>query len=274
MLAGIEQEILSGQPFSAPEWERGPLERLHWCRFSEREKALALFCMPPKMALTARAKVLYLGFLGFMLLALGASAISLIAEYWVLALGGSALAMIALANVGDIRSVFRPVNCGAGVLIPLYAAYPATYRELCRFFGKMLAVQMLVILPVAVVSVLFVNSLLAHHPTLTGAALGLRGVILAYGAIRITHVFAFSAASHDTTRFRLRSFAILIIFSLLGCVYFALGVIVMMVFVDSWAWMPWLLCGIELLLAWLFIRIYGWFHNSPRHDLMCTLRQS
>jgi hypothetical protein len=98
-----------------------------------------------------------------------------------------------------------------------------------------------------------------------GITLGFKTGILIFAARFITTTLAFSACTNDSSKFRLRTIALALVFVGGACLFLALG--------GSGLFLPnalvaWLLWVAALFNAYGLFRIYGWFYHANRFDLM------
>jgi hypothetical protein len=100
--------------------------------------------------------------------------------------------------------------------------------------------------------------------------LGFKAGLLIFASRFITTVLAFSARTNDTARFRVRSIALVSAILAFGILFMVLGGAGL--FVPNAA-ISWLLSLAAVFDAYLLFRIYGWFYNANRFDLMTFPRR-
>jgi hypothetical protein len=165
-------------------------------------------------------------------------------------------------------AAFRVLFSG-GIVIPIYAAYPIGFQDLSRMLFKFSVIQLPMFLIYAGVSgALIAHSLGMDFPN--NALLGLKAGLLIFAARFIITALAFSSGTNDSSKFRIRTIGLLFIF--VACCGLFLGLGAAGFFVSNAA-LSWLLSFAAILDAYALFRIYGWFYNANRFDLMAFPRR-
>ena len=260
----IEEIILKRTLFTSPQWSKqGWLERIlgHW--LCDREVALAEMTFPDGVKTTAGWKWVFRHIAWTTLLGFGAGLFSGVLKLCIIGFGTFYTGCAALVFFLTTGSAFQQVLC-SGVNIPLYAGYGIGFRELSRFLFKYSAVQLPVLLSWAMIAGALIMHL-AGQPEIDGMVYGLKAGCLVFGARFILIVFGFSSCSNDTTGLRLRTLGIVGCTLGLGIVFLILAG--MGLFAVGLA-RGWLAISLAIFDAYFFFRIYGWFYNTNRFDLM------
>jgi len=108
-------------------------------------------------------------------------------------------------------------------------------------------------------------SYLAGTPIGWGIIIGFKVGLLIFAARFITTTLAFSGSTNDSTQFRLRTIALVLLFIGLACAFVALGGGSLFVPNPIIAWLLFLAAVFD---AYALFRIYGWFHSMNKFDLM------
>jgi hypothetical protein len=262
-VTAIEEGILSGQFLSQEEWNQGWPEKILWRWFSNREKALAEFAFPKGLAITRPWKRITQHFLITLLLGFVSSVLSSTLELWIFGIGLFIVFAQTMAQVLGTGAAFR-VILNNGIGIPIYAAYPVSFRGLSRMLLKCSIVQM----PFFILLTTITTAALIHFMDQTlerGILMGIKAGFVFLGARFMMLVFAFSSGTSDTSRFRFRTFLLISIFTFFGVSFLILAAAAVFV---QFELASWLCCAGSLVVAYLFFRIYGWFYNANRFDLM------
>jgi hypothetical protein len=262
--------VRSRQFLAAPRWqERGWLERWLWRWLSGRERNLAELVFPDGPVLSKPwIRV-------FRTLLIGAFATWVATKFsaaltaWVL--GGSLLialckAVILLLGAGV---VFRPVSCG-GLNIPFHAGFPVGFKELTRLLVKYSAVQLPALIPFAGVGGVLVALVLAHARWTVGLVIGIKVALLLFALRFVASIFSVSSVTNDTGRFRLR--AIVLVVMMLGGAGAFLALAGAGLAIPH-AGLAWLSVLFACLVCFASFRIYAWFYDANRFDLMNVPRQ-
>ena len=266
-VTAIEEGILSGQFLAQEEWTQGWLERKLWHWFDQREKTLAEFAFPKSLAITKPWKGLMRRLLITFALGLMGHLLNPILGNWVIGIGLATVFLGAGAQILNTGSAFRLILNG-GLPIPVYAAYPITYRDLSRMLLKCSAIQ----IPLFMLLAISVAIPLAGFFKLTweqGIAMGFKAGIVLYAVRLGALVLKFSSLTNDTSRFRIRTFVLVAFFSLSGVFLIALGAAGILAPLE---WISWSCCVAALIMGYGFFRIYGWLYGIGRFDLMSRVR--
>jgi hypothetical protein len=267
-LTAIEDIVESRQFLARPKWpDNGWFERRLWDWLNEREKALAEFAFPDGINLSDAWIKVARNFAVVALAAWAAQFADATLMNWVLGAGLLVVFLQVFAVVLGTGAAFRAMVC-SGVKIPLYAAYAIGYRELAGLLFKCSVVQ----LPLAVAFLTLCGAVvgwLADLPIVVATVIGFKMGFLLMSARLILIALAFSSGTNDSTRLRLKNLPPLAI--ILGCaaIFLVLGGTGLFVPGAVASWVLWLLA---LLDAYAFFRIYGWFYNGNRFDLMSLPR--
>jgi hypothetical protein len=268
-VTAIEDIIRARQFMFAPQWQgRGWFEGWLWRWLTTREKALAEFVFPDGLVITNAWKRIGKTFAITMVVALATAYLFPAARNWMLGIGLFIAACQALGRVLDAGRAFQPILC-SGVNIPMYAVYPVGYRELGRLLMKYATVQTPALLAFTIVASVLTAAVI-KQPIALGAIIGCKLAILALGARAFALALSFSSNTNDTSGFRFR------VFALLGLIVFA-GVVFLLLTGAALAWptqwIGWLFCLAAIAQGYAFFRVYGWFYNRTRFDLMSFPRQ-
>ncbi len=267
-LTSIEDIIRSRQFMAAPQWEsRGWLEGVLGRWLTTREKRLGEFVFPDGFTISRPWKRIGKTFFVAMLSALLVSIVFPSAMYWILVFGLFITVCQVLGRVLDNGHAFQPVLCG-GVNIPVYAVYPIGYRELGRLLMKYSLVQLSPLLAFTLVASM-VTAYMIKQPILLGVVFGLKIAVLLLAARPFAVLLAFSSTTNDTSGFRLRVFALVGLILLGGLLFLGLAA-------GGLFWparVAWVSCAAAALQAYGCFRIYGWFYNRNRFDLMNLPKQ-
>jgi hypothetical protein len=253
---------------AAPQWrERGWFEGLLWRWLTAREKALAEFVFPDGFIITHAWKGIAKTFVITMLLSLVAAYVFPMARNWMLGIGLFISGFQALGRILDAGRAFQAILC-SGVNIPMYAVYPIGYRELSRLLMKYATVQA----PALLAFTVFASALTAaaiKQPVAMGAIIGCKLAVLVVGARAFALALSFSSNTNDTAGFRFH------VFALIGLIVFG-GILFLLLagatLVWPTQWIAWIFCVAAVAESYAFFRIYGWFYNRTRFDLMAFPR--
>lgn len=268
-VTAIEDIIRARQFMFAPNWQgRGWFEGLLWRWLTSREKTLTEFVFPDGFIITNAWKRIAKTFVITMLLAVAAAYLFPVARNWMLGIGLFIAACQALGRVLDAGRAFQPILC-SGVNIPMYAVYPIGYRELGRLLLKYAAVQAPALLAFTVVASTLTTAII-KQPLAVGAIIGCKLALLTLGARAFALALSFSANTNDTSGFRLRVFALIFLIVFGGIMFLVLTGAAL-----AWPtqWIAWLFCLAAVAQGYAFFRLYGWFYNRTRFDLMSFPKQ-
>ena len=268
-VTAIEDIIRARHFMAAPQWrERGWFEGLLWRWLTVREKALAEFVFPDGFIITNAWKGIAKTFLITMALALAAAYVFPIARNWMLGIGLFITGCQALGRMLDAGRAFQAILC-SGLNIPMYAVYPIGYRELGRLLMKYAAVQGPALLAFTVFASVLTAAVM-KQPIAMGAIIGCKLAVLVVGARAFALALSFSSNTNDTAGFRFR------VFALVGLIVFG-GILFLLLAGAGLAWptqwIAWLFCLGAVAESYAFFRVYGWFYNRTRFDLMSFPRQ-
>lgn len=260
----IEEIVQTRQFFLHEPWERrGWVERMLSQWLDEREKTLAEFAFPKGFFITRDWIALLRIFVITILVGFAAGLANIKFEFWIIGIGLFITSIGVLALIWGNGSAFRAIF-DSGVRIPIYAAYPIGFRELSQLLLKVSVMQ----LPFLIAYVLICAVLICY---LTGTSFGL-GIIagfklgfLLFSARFITTTLAFSSCTNDTSGFRPRTIALVLIFLGAAGLFLAMGVGSLFVPSPGVAWALWVAAMAD---AYILQRIYGWFHSANVFDLM------
>lgn len=266
----IEEFVTSRGFLSGPTWFRnGWCEARLWQWLTARERKVVEFVFPQDLWITRSwSKVfLHLAVGGVLGLALGWLNPAL--QFWVWLGVMLWTGLRALASFYANGRAFSPMFC-SGVNIQMHVVYPLGYRELSRVLFKYSLVQL---------------PLLAGYGAICGAGIAwlgglqwLAGVVIGFklavllGAARFIFVtLAFSAGTNDSSTLRWRTVVLVGVVVLLGLVFLGLGAAGVLVPQPLLAVGLWVAAILD---AWWLWRLYGWFYNTNRFDVMNLPRQS
>jgi hypothetical protein len=268
-VTAIEDIIRARHFMAAPPWrERGRFEALLWRWLTVREKALAEFVFPDGFIITNAWKRIAKAFVITMLLALVAAYVFPMARNWMLGIGLFITGFQALGRMLDAGRAFQAIRC-SGVNIPMYAVYPIGYRELGRLLMKYATVQAPALLAFTVFASALITAVI-NQPIAMGVIVGCKLGVLVVGARAFALALSFSSNTNDTSGFRFH------VFVLIGSIVFG-GILFLLLAGAGLAWptqwIAWLFCLAAVAESYAFFRIYGWFYNRTRFDLMAFPRQ-
>jgi hypothetical protein len=266
-VTAIEEGILSGQFLAQAEWTQGWLERKLWHWFDQREKTLAEFAFPRGLAITKPWKGILRRLLITLALGVVGHLLNPILGNWIIGIGLATVFLGAGAQIFGTGSAFRLILNG-GLNIPVYAAYPITYRALSRMLLKCSTIQ----IPLFMLLAMTVAISLSGFFKLTweqGIAMGFKAGLVVYAVRFGALVLKFSSLTNDTSRFRIRTFVLVAFLSLSGVFLIALGAVGILVPSE---WISWSCCLAALIMGYGFFRIYGWLYCIGRFDLMSQVR--
>ncbi len=266
-VTAIEDIIRARHFMAAPPWrERGRCEEWLWRWLTVREKALAEFVFPDGFIITHAWKRIAKTFVITMFLALVAAYVFPMARNWMLGIGLFITGFQALGRMLDAGRAFQAILC-SGVNIPMYAVYPIGYRELGRLLMKYAIVQAPALLAFTVVASILTAAVI-QQPLALGAIIGCKLAILVVGARAFALALSFSSNTNDTSGFRFH------VFALIGLIVFG-GILFLLLAGASLATQSigWIFCLAAVAESYVFFRIYGWFYNRTRFDLMAFPRQ-
>jgi hypothetical protein len=268
-VTAIEDIIRARHFMAGPQWrERGPFEGLLWRWLTVREKALAEFVFPDGFIITNGWKGIAKTFVITMVLALVAAYVFPLSRNWMLGIGLFITGFQALGRMLDAGRAFQAIRC-SGVNIPMYAVYPIGYRELGRLLMKYATVQAPALLAFTVFASV-VTTAVIKQPVAMGAIIGCKLAVLVVGARAFALALSFSSNTNDTSGFRFH------VFALIGLIVFG-GILFLLLAGASlvWPtqWIAWMFCLAAAAESYAFFRIYGWFYNHTRFDLMAFPRQ-
>ena len=262
--AAIEEIVQTRQFFLHEPWEkRGWVEKMLWQWLNPREKTLAEFAFPKGFSITKSWKVLLRNFAVAILVGFVAGLANLTLEFWIIGIGLVVTCLHALALIWGNGSAFRAM-LSSGVRMHMYAAYPITFREFSRMLFKVSAIQLPLFIAYAVVCAALI-SYLTGTPYGWGINVGVKLGLLIFTARFITTTLAFSSCTNDSTQFRLRTIALVLLFIGSAGLFLALGAGSLFV---PHPFVAWLLCLAAAVDAYALFRMYGWFHSTNRFDLM------
>jgi hypothetical protein len=262
------EEIIQSRQFLFQEQPQGWFERRLWEWLNPREKSVAEFAFARGFSITKPWKTILRNFLLMVVAGFVVGMVSLTVEFWIFGIGLFITFCQCLAQILGNGTAFR-VMFNSGVRIPIYAAYPITFRELSGTLFKSAVIQ----LPLFIIYTMACAVLIAHLTGLDfskGIILGFKVGFLVFAGRFITTTLAFSSCTNDSTRFRIRTIALIPLF--LGGVglFLVLGGAALFVSNALVAWLLWL---IALFDAYALFRIYGWFYHANSFDLMSFPRR-
>jgi hypothetical protein len=262
--AAIEEIVKTRQFLVREPWDRrGWLEKVLWQWLNPREKTLAEFAFPRGFSITKPWKTVLRNFSVTVLAGFIIGLANLTLEFWVFGIGLVITFLHALALIWGNGSAFRAL-LSSGVRMHIYAAYPITYRELSRTLFKASVIQLPMFVAYTIACAVLVCHL-AGTPVGWGIITGFKVGLLIFAARFIITTLGFSACTNDSTQFRLRTIALVLIFVGLACAFFALGGGALFVPNPFIAWPLFLAAVFD---AYVLFRIYGWFHSTNKFDLM------
>jgi hypothetical protein len=189
-------------------------------------------------------------------------------QFWVLGLGLFITLCQCLAQIWSNGSAFR-VMFSSGIIIPIYSVYPITFRDLSGTLFKLSIIQLPLFLLYTTTWGALLGDLIGSN-LLNSVVFGFKAGLLIFATKFITTVMAFSGRTNDMARFRVRTIALLFSFLTFGLLFLVLSGAGL--FVPNIA-ASWLLTIAGVFDAYLFLRIYGWFYNATRFDLMSFPRR-
>jgi hypothetical protein len=276
-LSVIEEIIQTRQFLATHGWSRhGWLEGGLWRWFSAREQALVEFAFPDGIDITRPWKNI------FRTLAIGVAAGLVFAfahpalKAWALIAGMVISFFQTLPCIYGTGHAFQQVFC-SGVNIQMYAAYPVGYRELSRMLFKCSIIQ-LPMLAVLLTICAMITSHLTELSLAVGALAGFKISILAIAARFIFVMLGFSSGTNDSSRLRIRTIALVTSILCLGLLFLALAAAGVFVPVASAGLLPaglvgWGFFALALVDAYALFRLYGWFYDANRFDIMSLPKQ-
>lgn len=270
----IGEGILSGQFLCQEGWIQGWLERRLWRWFNKHEKALAEFAFPTGLAITRPWKKIARNFLIVAFLGFIAGTLSSPLEFVIFGIGLFIISCQVMGQILSTGAAFGAVMIN-GVQIPVYAAYPITFRDLSRTLLKCSAIQM----PLFTLLMMAIMVLLTRCSGLTVAMsiiIGINASLVFWGARFFLLVFSFSSGSNDSSTFGLRSLTLFVFFALFGSLFLILAVFTAVFsiagavsgIISDLQLVLWIGSILTLLDGYAFFRIYGWFYHANRFDLM------
>lgn len=260
----IEEIIRSRRFLERPSRaERGRVENLLWQLLSQREKSVSEFVFPNGLNIIAPWRKVFRNLVVTCVLAFAVGYFAPALRIWILGFGMFVTVCQVLAQGLATGTGFRTIAY-SGVSIPLYIGYAIGFRELARLLFKYSLVQFPL---VAIFTTVWgtILSLIANLPLSVCIVLGIKvsGLILFSRFLFVT--FAFSSCTNDTSQFRFRSAAIFLIVIVSCLTFLALGGAGLFVPRQGIAWLFW---GSSALVAYGFLRAYGWFYHANAFDLM------
>lgn len=264
---GVTQvvEIIQSRQFLKPrEYDQSQwFERRLWNWFSARERTLAEFAFPDGFQITKPWLKVIRNLTIAVVSALALRTFSPGTAWWLLVCGVVVTGLRVLFLVFMRGRAFQAVF-SSGVNIPLYAAYPAGFREVSRMLFKCTLVQALPILLFATAAAMLIC--VASEVTLTaGLVFGIKAALLLPAARGFALALAFSSGTNDTANVTLRSLVRLGPMLCGGLIFLGLSGAGLFV-PDQRA--SWGLTGVALLAAYGFYQLYGWLYHRNRFDLM------
>jgi hypothetical protein len=264
----IEEIVQTRQFLIREPWERrGWIEGLLWHTLDEREKTLGEFAFPTGISISRPWKLILRNFSMAVLAGFLAGLVDVRFEPWMIGIGLVITSIHALALILGNGSGFRPI-LSSGIQIPLYAAYPITFRELSTMLFKVSAIQLPFFVAYALVSAVLI-SYLTWTPFNWGIFVGFKLALLIFSGRFITTTMGFSACTNDTARFRLRTIALVVSFLGFTGLFLAMGAASLFVPNPYLAWLFWV---VAIANAYGLFRVYGWFHGASQFDLMSVRR--
>jgi len=266
----IEEIVRSRQFLTQPRWQkRGWLERLLWRWLNARERNLLemVFAEGPVLS-KPWLKV-------FRMLLIGALATLVVMKFapaftaWVLAGSLFMAACRTLVVLLGAGLPFRPVPCG-GVNIPFHAGFPVGFRELTRVLVKYAAVQLPALIAFAGIGGALVASILAQSSWTIGMVIGIKVAFLLFALRFVASIFSVSSVTNDTGRFRIRTIALIVIMLGGAGAFLALAGAGLAI---PHAGLAWLSVLFACLVCYGSFRIYAWFYDANRFDLMNVPRK-
>jgi hypothetical protein len=262
------EEIIQSRQFLLHEEPKGWFEERLWQWFTSREKTLAEFSFPKGIQITRPWWLILRNFLLMLGIGFTLGMVDMNFEYWTFGIGLFITLSQGLLQMCLMGNAFRGMF-NSGVLIPIYAAYPITFRDLSGILFKLSVIQ----LPLFVLYAMSAGLLIGHLVGLdfiSGIIDGLKAGFLIFAGRFVLTIFAFSAGTNDSSRFRLRTIGLIVL--VIG------GVLLFMLLGSAGLFVPnmlagWLLCLAAMFDAYAMFRIYCWFYNANRFDLMSLPRR-
>jgi len=268
-LTEIEEVIQSRQFLERPVWFlRGRFELWLWQWFTPREQALSEFAFPNGIAITVPWLKTFRNLAIASAVAFAAGIFSPSARSWALGVSLFITTCLVLAQILNQGRAFQPLRM-SGVHIPIYAGFGIGFHELSRLMLKSSAVQIPLLLAYSAAAGLL-TAWLVGVPIVNGIVFGLKAGCLLFASRFIFLVFAFSGGTNDSSSFRLRSIILLAVIISFGIAFLALGAAALFAADQITSW---LFCLASVLTAYAFFRIYGWFYNAGKFDLMSLPRR-
>jgi hypothetical protein len=268
--AGITtiEETIQSRQFFHQEQTPGWLEKQLWKWLSPRERSVAGFAFPNGFHLTRPWKSILRNFSLMVLIGFLFSTFNRTLEIWIFGVGLFITLCQCLAQMWTNGSAFQVMLC-SGVNIPMFAAYPISFLELSGTLFKTSAIQLPLFIAYSIAGAIVILYL-TGMPIGYGIILGFKAGILISAARFITTALAFSACTNDSSRFRVRNFALLVVFVGCACLFVALGGAGLFVPDTLVAWLLWFAAILD---AYALFRIYGWFYHASCFDLMSFPRR-
>jgi hypothetical protein len=265
----IKEIVTDGKYLSQPGFtiQHFP-EKVLWRWLNPRERALAEFIHPNGIFIWSAWKKLYVVLAGMFVMTILSSTFSHTTQLASLGLCIFIVFCMALANLVNHGRAFVPTWL-SGINIPMYACYGIGYKELGGLFLKCALVQA----PFLAIAMLPLGGLTTWSiglPVEEGIVYGFKVAGLIFALRFILVVFAFSAGTNDTSRFRFSSIFIVACVAAFGLIYVGLGIAGLFVPNTIISFAFW---GGALLDAWIFFLVYGWAYRFMRFDLMSMPRQ-
>lgn len=262
------QEIVEQRQFlETPGWrERGWMERRLWNWLTARERVLSEFAFVNGLSFSAAWKKIFRNLLIGLAAGFAVSFASPVIGGWIAGFGVFVSGCQVLAQILVSGDAFQKVQC-SGVQIPVHAVYAIGFRELSSLLFKCTAVQLplLLVFTVGVTLAAFRVFSGPQFSLLLVVFMGLKaGGLLA--AVRFPVVaLSFSSGTNDSHRIRLVTIVLFLAFALFGLLFLLLGGASLFV---PHVGASWVLFVLALLDAYALFRIYGWFYNANKFDLM------
>jgi len=263
-LTSIAEFVETRGFLAAASWpEVGWFEARLWQWLTKRERELVEFAFPQGITITGPWKKV------FFHLAIGGVAggalgwVNGALQFWVWSGTMLLTALRALVCFYANGCAFRPMFC-SGVNIPLHAVYPVGYRALSRVLFKYSFIQLPLLAGFLMVCGVGLARLAGYELPM-GAVFGFKLAFLLAAARFLFVTLAFSAGTNDSKQLRFRTFVLVGVVLFLGGLFLGLAVAGLLVPPPLLATALWL--G-ALPTAWLFWRVYGWFYDANRFDVM------
>jgi hypothetical protein len=257
------EEIIQSRRFLLRMQPQGWLEMIFLQWLSARERVVAEFAFPTGVQITKPWLLILRNSLLTVVVGFAAGTVSQPLEHWLLGIGLFITVNQCLARMWANGVAFRSMRNG-GVLIPVYAAYPISFRELSRTLLKVSIIQLPFFLIYTMAAAVVIGHL-AGLDLMNGIVLGFKSGFLIFAGRFIITALSFSSGTSDTVRFSRRSIALVSLIIGGCCLFLGLGGTGLFLRNAPVAWLLWLAAIFE---AYGVFRIYGWFYHANRFDLI------